>query len=550
VPRVESLEDRLVPSTLTVTNALDNGSGSLRNAINTAKSDDIIVFASSLDGQTITLSDALTINTSLTIKGYGLVAISGNDTSRIFSINEGLTVYINGLTLTHGRAGGNTGGGAILNVGSTLTLAHDVFSCNVAVGSNSYGPRGGAIVNDGTGALTVTDSTFIDNRADNSGNTSRVAEGGAIANAHNGSSATVIRCTFTGNQAIGNNGGALDPNTLGLGSALGGALFIEGAGSALTVRDSTFTGNQAVGGSGGDGSRGNTFGFYIVDSAEGGAISFGRNVSLALSGSTFAYNQALGGSNATGASEARGVVGSGAGGAVAGAGSLTITSCTFLGNAAVGGSGNTGGSGVLPVGAGFGGGINCAPNTLGPASVTVSSCTFTNNRAVGGAGNTGGFLPGDGWGGGLSNFDGWTATVTGCTFTGNQAIGGPGADGLGGALANILGCTLTVSGCTLSGNQATGGAGAPGGNGGNGLGGGLYNDATSTLSVTSSTVTSNQATGGAAGTGGNPGQGIGGGAYFATGGTVTLDSATLAGIYGNAASTSNNDLFGVFTISM
>ena len=40
------------------------------------------------------------------------------------------------------------------------------------------------------------------------------------------------------------------------------------------------------------------------------------------------------------------------------------------------------------------------------------------------------------------------------------------------------------------------------------------------------------------------------GAYFATGGTGSLDAATLAAIAGNTASTSNNDLFGVFTLSM
>jgi hypothetical protein len=112
VPRLESLEDRTVPSTLTVTNPLDKGAGSLRYTITNAKSGDTIVFAPSLDGQTITLtSDQLTINKSLDIEGPGpdLLTISGNDTNRLFNINEGLTVSIDGLTLTHGRAvGGNS----------------------------------------------------------------------------------------------------------------------------------------------------------------------------------------------------------------------------------------------------------------------------------------------------------------------------------------------------------------------------------------------------------------------------------------------------------
>jgi hypothetical protein len=105
----------------------------------------------------------------------------------------------------------------------------------------------------------------------------------------------------------------------------------------------------------------------------------------------------------------------------------------------------------------------------------------------------------------------------------------------------------------VSHNLAIGGAGGFGGNGGNGLGGGVYNDGStdfgvSSLTVTGSIVTSNSATGGAAGSGGATGQGIGGGAYFGSGGTVCLDLFTSLNIFGNTASTSNNDVFGVFTI--
>jgi hypothetical protein len=56
------LEDRTVLSTLTVTNALDSGANSLRDAIQHAKDGDMIVFDPSLNGQTITLtSDELAI---------------------------------------------------------------------------------------------------------------------------------------------------------------------------------------------------------------------------------------------------------------------------------------------------------------------------------------------------------------------------------------------------------------------------------------------------------------------------------------------------------
>jgi hypothetical protein len=166
------------------------------------------------------------------------------------------------------------------------------------------------------------------------------------------------------------------------------------------------------------------------------------------------------------------------------------------------------------------------------------------------------------FGGGVSNGLSATGSLVGCTFTGNEAIGaagpagGNGSDAHGGAIANILGARLTLSACVLTNNQVIGGAGGAGANGGNGYGGGVFNQGPSsapyagtppTLTVTGSTITGNQATGGAAGSGGSAGQGVGGGAFFGIGGTVCLDAYTAAAVFANAASTSNNDLFGVFT---
>jgi hypothetical protein len=56
-PRLEALEDRWLPSTLTVTSPLDDGSsGTLRATIAAAASGDTIVFDNSLNGQTVTLN--------------------------------------------------------------------------------------------------------------------------------------------------------------------------------------------------------------------------------------------------------------------------------------------------------------------------------------------------------------------------------------------------------------------------------------------------------------------------------------------------------------
>jgi hypothetical protein len=102
--------------------------------------------------------------------------------------------------------------------------------------------------------------------------------------------------------------------------------------------------------------------------------------------------------------------------------------------------------------------------------------------------------------------------------------------------------SVTVSGSTLNGNLAEGGAGGSGGNGGNGLGGGVY-VASGTACINHTSITENQAVGGAAGKHGSAGQGIGGGIYIAASATAgEVDTI----ITGNFASTSNDDVFGVF----
>src|SRR5262249_25514194 len=97
-PRLEVLEDRYLPSTLTVTNNSDTGAasdGSRRGEIlAAASSGDKIVFAGSLAGKTITLTAAngpLDINKSLTIDGAGSgITVSGGGMIRVFLIEPGV----------------------------------------------------------------------------------------------------------------------------------------------------------------------------------------------------------------------------------------------------------------------------------------------------------------------------------------------------------------------------------------------------------------------------------------------------------------------------
>ncbi len=138
--------------------------------------------------------------------------------------------------------------------------------------------------------------------------------------------------------------------------------------------------------------------------------------------------------------------------------------------------------------------------------------------------------------------------------------GGNAGDGRGGGALSTIGltvvgrgpATLNVSHSTFTGNQAIGANGGPGKVGGVGSGGAIANlgghNFNATLSVTHSTITDNRASGGAAGDGGSAGSGIGGGLYLEAGGSVCLDAFTIAHLFGNHASTSDDDVFGNFTI--
>jgi predicted outer membrane repeat protein len=112
-------------------------------------------------------------------------------------------------------------GGAIYNCpGSTLTVINTTFSGNRA-------EQGGAICNGGT--LTINNSTFTGNKA-------LRLEGGAI---RNYGILTINNSTFSGNSAPGGIGGAINN-----GEAFGGK-------GTLLINNSTLSGNTAADGKGG-----------------------------------------------------------------------------------------------------------------------------------------------------------------------------------------------------------------------------------------------------------------------------------------------------------
>jgi hypothetical protein len=585
VPRIEALEDRTVLSTLTVTSTADDGSsGTLRALLATASPGDTIQFAPQLSGKTITLKQGqLLINKTLAIQGSGAnrLTISGNGASRVFDVTGSGTVSIAGLSITHGLA--SVGGGILQEGSATLSLTNCSFSNNEALGNAVGGGLGGGIEDSSQGALTVSNCSFDQNQAVDvglntiaPGITAPLALGGAIDVSANGTgAATISNSTFTGNKALGGSPGA---------TAGGGALNNSSPVGTMTVTDCTFNSNAAIGAAGGDGvayfgsGQGggiNTFGSLIVlhsslrdnlalgaplapgvapsqtsvsgtSTAGGGIFAFFGFLSgvavLTITDSSITGNQAVGGSGAPGAA---GSVGQGGGISIFAVPSGLVAGCSITDNEALGGAGGSGGVGA----AGVGGGID-----LAISSVTVRNTTLARNQAIGGAGGFGA-KGGDGVGGGMDVGSGVvlgfpesaSLTLSGSALDHNQAVGGAGGsgnnggNGLGGGLS-VLGNSALISNTTVSQNQALGGEGDSGGNGGNGFGGGIYIGGASmgtvpSVSLTGCSVTGNTAVGGKA-HGGSTGKGIGGGVY-----NLGVFSSIATVITHNKASTSNDDIF-------
>lgn len=257
-------------NTITVTSAANSGAGSLRRAISQATSGTVIRFAPGLANQTITLDSQLEISPgkNITIDGSGVnnLTISGNQSTRIFSVNSNqdfpTTFTVKNLSLVDGftdeRGGAirgehrasvvvdnvtflrnvaNSGGGAIYSPWeNNLEVTNSSFRNNKATANNDE--RGaGAIAFVSPGTFTIRDSSFIGNEGIN---------GGAV-NSLNG------KLTISGSRFINNNtlAGRFDtggPNDFLRG--FGGALYTDRASSTsessgfINITDTIFEGNQ------------------------------------------------------------------------------------------------------------------------------------------------------------------------------------------------------------------------------------------------------------------------------------------------------------------
>jgi hypothetical protein len=393
---------QLTPQLITVANLADSGPGSLRQAIttaNAAREPTTIGFAPGLAGTILLTGGELRITANVAIIGPGAntLAISGNNLSRVFTIESPAgsavdVVTISGLTITGGVAGDNAlpagKGGGIYVQGAALTLSGVGIANNVAVG----GVAGGA------------------------------AGGGIYATA---SSVTVADTTISGNQAMGN-----DTPTVN-GTGLGGGVMVDTG--QLTLNGNTFAGNQAIGGS-----------------ALGGAIAFtgGGNDTLTVDGNSFSGNQA----------QANSIGGSALGGGLFVSGKLAQANAVVRRTRLVGNIAGRGSRGGVSVGTSPAGGSGGASHGGGLyvdnlASVTLAQVLISGNLLYGpwdlsvndagmaaGAGayvNTGGALT-------LNNTSVILNAALPNTLVGTGAVG----NSLGGGVFVASGGTLALEGST------------------------------------------------------------------------------------------------------
>jgi CSLREA domain-containing protein len=412
---LEHLEDRSVPSTLTVNTTLDdvtpaNGKFSLREAItkaNTTAGADVIVVPVGVFKITIAgasedanatgdfdITDAVTIQGA----GAGVSIIDGQQLDRVFDVigtgPHSIKPVLQGLTVRGGNATGD--GGAIQVANADLVVRDSAITGNRAslTGGGIAGLVGSPVVKvartvvacnvvefDGGGVHAIT--ATLTNCTVRRNVVTQGIGGGVLA-----STATLTNCTVSGNSA-GTGGGGIRATTLNLtnsnvnGNFVGRDTFSVGGGGiwadAATLTNSILAGNSV-------------------------------DTSVCNGGGIFATTATLTNCTVSGNS-AR------SGGGIWAFSTATLTNCTVSGNSAGGAGG------------------------IGATTATLTRCTVSGNSAGGGGGGIGAT----------------TAKLTNCTVSGNSA-------GISGG--GIFADTATLLNSTVADNLATTGGGLFHNNGG------------------------------------------------------------------------------------
>jgi predicted outer membrane repeat protein len=198
----------------------------------------------------IILAAQLLINKPLTISGPGanLLTISGNNQTRIFNVDvasPGVATF-SGLTVANAREPAASGGAILKDNTGALIVSNTSFLNNRAF------VRGGAIFKAGTGTISITNSRFSGNNTlDNGGGAIYITDAGQI---------DITGSTFSSNTSP-LSGGAINHFGSGLMnitsstfsdnvSSLGGGGAIVLAAGPAQIINSTVSGNTSMSGGG------------------------------------------------------------------------------------------------------------------------------------------------------------------------------------------------------------------------------------------------------------------------------------------------------------
>ena len=430
-PELLCLEERITPTTYTVTNFGNSGTGTLRAAIdlaNNTTTNDTIVFDMGTSARTINLTSQLPnieargTAGKLSIEGPGsaTLTLNGNNGGsnrdfRIFNIYDDADFTLSGVTISGAKGSGS--GTAIYNRGGIVSISDCVLANNTA-GEWGGAIRNGGSENDGS-ELTLQRCTISNNTA---------ADGGGISN-HFGADVELYNSTLSGNTASDQGGAIYSRTTPGSGNS-----------STFTVGRSSVLKENSAG--------------------LGGAIS-NRYGTLNVQGNSQIY-----GNNATEF-----------GGAIYNHGIANITNATVRDNKAEdsGGGIYNNINGILNItdsfitgnsvtkNNGVGGGIRSTGSNHTDPKVTITNSQISNNHADGGSGDGGGI---------------YSDAYTILTIQGGSTISNNTAGRDGGGIFNN-GLRLEVDSSTVFLNTADRNAG------------GIYSWHKSNLAVNKSTIVNN-----------------------------------------------------------
>ena len=416
----------------------------------------------------LTVTDSIVSSNSAVTVGLDEALAGAGAISNNAELDASGTIEVTRSRVFANRAGGGRSGATISNDGTgTISVDQTTFSDNIATGD------GGAIFN-GAGEVTVSGSTFAENAARDGGavyndgrsggvvtvsdssfslNTAS-ARGGAIASSGTGF-LTVRDGSFDRNGA-GDWGGAVVNDDKGSATILnssfrensglnGGGFANEGTGP-VSVRESTFTENSASAGA-------------LLDGGEGGGIHSSSVGEVVLSGGAFTGNTAR----------------SGGGLSNDGGGTLEISRTRFSANRAD----EQGGGLLIQSGAVRIVDVDVTGNTADSVLEGGGGISYQGDKVVGDGESAAiqdsrirdNISHGDG--GGIDSRGDGPLAITTTAITGNAAA-------TGGGIHHVGDAPLEVTRTTLSGNVAD-------------SGGAVFSDGDGEAAVENSTVSGNRA---------------------------------------------------------